>query len=45
MMNRHSKPRRSGTPWAPAPEVPGAERAERLRLEMESQLWLLRPMR
>ncbi|MDR2256167.1 MAG: hypothetical protein LBE25_09240 [Arthrobacter sp.] len=35
----------TGTPWHPAPEVPGTERAERLRLEMETQLWTVRSYR
>lgn len=42
-----------GTPWAPAPELPGSarlerlnsERAEQLRLEMEMLVWTHQSMR
>lgn len=37
--------RRGGSPWAPAPDVPALERAERQRMELEAQLWNTRMMR
>jgi len=45
MMNRRRRNNATGTPWQPAPELPGMERAERLRQEMESQLWMARVSR
>ncbi|WP_158595397.1 hypothetical protein [Galactobacter caseinivorans] len=54
MTHRTRKPLFSkGTPWSPAPELPGSarlerlnsERAEMLRLEMEMLVWTHQSMR
>lgn len=45
MKPRHHRPHRTGTPWQPAPEVPGYVHAERLRQEMEAQWWTTRNFR